>query len=703
MFGDNGGFTDLVSVALEWAMDPNGDGDMTDHLDVVNMSLGSAFGDPDDPSAISASNAAAVGIIVVSSAGNEGATPYVTGSPAVAPAAISVAANTPGGRLYATFKVNTPAALAGVKTSLEGSGGVTLAQTGPITGDVVSSVPVDGCTPLTNAAAVAGKIALIKRGTCSFIVKFQSAQAAGAKAAVVYNDGADPTRVAPLVMGLDPTIVIPGVMISSTDGNALAAATGVNVTMSLAPDPTKDDAIADFSSLGPAIGGSQFKPDLAAPGVAIVSAGATTGTGSLELQGTSMAAPHVAGAAALLLQEHPNLDPSGIKALLQNSTVNSNPSVDTRLTRQGTGAIRVDRAAALTSYASPGGISFGRLNPLVPIVREESVRLKNLAGRSRIFTGKLVTNRTYPGVSVDCPRVLAVGGKGSAKFDVQLRFDPRAAWKQGVFDDAHVSQTEVDGWCVFSDGKDSLRVGYIAVVDPASSVIALPSHGLSGVDVRNLGPSIGWAEQFTLAKIGSDSDHGSDARIDAVGFRAGDPALFGGLPVLEFGIALRKPFEHLSILFFQFDVDVDGDGVTDVVLQGTDLSDFQDVDPGTFVTAQFDASGAGFLDWAPTTWDFNDRTLILPFTLTDAGGLLPSKFSYTLTIEARDGTQSVQTGKVDLANAVVPDINSFGIEPGDHVDVSTSNASGRSLWLFQNNPLPLQTAITFTAPKKKGK
>src|SRR5262249_44770002 len=155
--------------------------------------------------------------------------------------------------------------------------------------------------------------------------------------------------------------------------------------------------------------GSNFKPDLAAPGVAIVSAGATTGTGNLELQGTSMAAPHVAGAAALLLQEHPNLEPSAIKALLQNSTVNSNPSVDTRLTRQGTGASRVDKAAALTSYASPGGISFGRLNPLVPIVREETVRLKNLASRTRIFTGKLVTNRTYPGVSVDCPRVLAVG------------------------------------------------------------------------------------------------------------------------------------------------------------------------------------------------------------------------------------------------------------------------------------------------------
>ena len=53
VFGDAGGTTDVTSLAIEWAMDPNGDGDMSDHLDVINMSLGSPFGEPDDPSAIS--------------------------------------------------------------------------------------------------------------------------------------------------------------------------------------------------------------------------------------------------------------------------------------------------------------------------------------------------------------------------------------------------------------------------------------------------------------------------------------------------------------------------------------------------------------------------------------------------------------------------------------------------------------------------
>jgi subtilisin family serine protease len=80
VFGDGGGSTNLTSLAIEWAMDPNGDGDMSDHLDVINMSLGSPFGEPNDPSAISSNNAADLGIIVVTSAGNEGDTPYVTGA-----------------------------------------------------------------------------------------------------------------------------------------------------------------------------------------------------------------------------------------------------------------------------------------------------------------------------------------------------------------------------------------------------------------------------------------------------------------------------------------------------------------------------------------------------------------------------------------------------------------------------------------------
>ena len=280
---------------------------------------------------------------------------------------------------------------------------------------------------MTNAAAVSGKIAFVIRGVCNFTDKYAMRLLRPAPSAlVVYNDGADPTRVNPIIMAADGT-TIPGLMIAAPIGFALAAAAESTATLQAAPDA---DVISSFSSLGPGGGGSSFKPDLSAPGEGIVSAGMGTGTGSLELNGTSMAAPHVAGAAALLRQKHPKLDQAGIKALLQNSTVPANNLCDTRVTRTGTGIVRVDRAAALTSFASPGGVSFGRLNPLFTINRDEHVKLTNLSGKSRHFKGKHIAGRSYPGVDVDCPSSLHVGAKGTARFDIDLKFDPRKAFKK---------------------------------------------------------------------------------------------------------------------------------------------------------------------------------------------------------------------------------------------------------------------------------
>jgi subtilisin family serine protease len=701
VFGDAAGSTDLTSLAIEWAMDPNADGDMSDHLDVINMSLGAPLGEPDDPSAISTNNAAAVGIIVATSAGNEGNTPYVTGAPGVASAAISTAANSPGGRLYARFTVNAPAAVAGTYPSVEGAGPVTLQETGPISGPLIPAEPRQGCLPLTNAAALNGKVALFARGappglpagqTCGFLAKYTQAQQAGAKAIVVYNN----VPGSPIVMGgLDETIIIPGVMIEQSAGTALAAAGDVTVTLDTAPDPSKDDQIADFSSRGPGQGGSTFKPDLSAPGVAILSAGAGTGTGAANLQGTSMASPHVAGAAALLRQEHPNLDQSAIKALLQNSTVDSNASSDTSLARQGVGALRVDRAAALTSYASPGGISFGRLNPLATIHREQEVTVRDLSGKRRLFNVTHVPQNAYPGVEVQCPSSVRLDANGQATAHITLRFNPKAAWDEGVFDDALVSQSEVDGWCVFSDGDDTLRVGYLAVVDPASGMLVLPDNGLRDAQVRNVGPSLGWAEAFTLAKVGGERQDDTYGSIAAVGFRRADPALYANLNVLELGFVMERAFEHLSNLHFSLEIDADGNGVADAVLEGTDLSDYIDQDPGEFATLQFNAAGDGFIDWAPiSTWDYNDRVLILPFTLAADGGFVPEKFDYVLTVTAPDGEQDVQHGKVDLSKQIVAAPNSFGVDPGESVDATLTGPSGTSLWLLQNNIPLAQPALS---------
>ena len=92
--------------------------------------------------------------------------------------------------------------------------------------------------------------------------------------------------------------------------------------------------------------------------------------------------------------------------------------------RQGVGALRVDRAAALSSYATPAGISFGRLNPLTQIYRDERVTVKDLSGKRRKFSVTHVANQTYPGVRVSCPSHVQVNARGQARFQIALRFDP---------------------------------------------------------------------------------------------------------------------------------------------------------------------------------------------------------------------------------------------------------------------------------------
>jgi subtilisin family serine protease len=82
-----------VLPAIEWAVDPNGDGDFSDRLDVINLSLGDTFGNDLAPEAVAVQNAAAAGVVVVAAAGNQGDIYFVVGNPGVAPAAITVAAS----------------------------------------------------------------------------------------------------------------------------------------------------------------------------------------------------------------------------------------------------------------------------------------------------------------------------------------------------------------------------------------------------------------------------------------------------------------------------------------------------------------------------------------------------------------------------------------------------------------------------------
>jgi subtilisin family serine protease len=326
------GSTGLTTQAINWAVDPNGDGDPSDHLDVINMSLGSNFGTATDASAAASTNAAAVGVIVVAASGNAGDTTYITSSPGSSTRAISVANIVDDGILGTNLKINSPVAIAGDKSALRAQFNPPMALPANFTANV--KLANDGSTDLFPGAAAGsvgtttdgcqafpagfftGQHALVDRGGgCGFTVKVKNAQDAGATAVIVANN----TTGTISMTGSDPTIVIPSLSILQTDGNAIKAQLGggVNATLQFF---NLGDTVSASSSRGPRRNGAGAKPEISAPGSTITSAGMGTGSGTLVISGTSMASPHVAGAMGLLRQLHPTWSVEELKALCSRAT-----------------------------------------------------------------------------------------------------------------------------------------------------------------------------------------------------------------------------------------------------------------------------------------------------------------------------------------------------------------------------------------------
>ena len=459
VFGCGGG-TNLTVQAIDWAMDPNGDNDLSDHLDVINMSLGSAFGALATTSAIAADNAAAAGVIVVASAGNHGDTYFINGAPGSGSRVISVAASADGGQPGPGLRVNAPA-------GVQGNYVATTAQFGPVpppggvsgnvvlgldASDAAGPLTTDGCSPLTNAAEVAGNVAMIDRGTCGFAIKVATAQAAGAIAVVIANSAAGAFNN---MGGVDPTIVIPSVMITFADANLLKASIpGLNVTLA-----NGGDTMAGFSSRGPRRNGNviTMKPDIIAPGVAISSAQTgvtcTGGGGSagcqvpnasgfisdsqpLLLQGTSMSSPHVAGVMALLRQLHPTWTVEEMKALVMNRALHDvhvfPGNSGARFGPGRVGAGRVDAALAVQSnVVAFNADAVGEVNVSFDgvvsgsVTRTRRVRLVNHGATPQTYQAAVDTVVDAPGVSFSVPGggSVTVPGGGSIVIDVQMTAD----------------------------------------------------------------------------------------------------------------------------------------------------------------------------------------------------------------------------------------------------------------------------------------
>jgi subtilisin family serine protease len=493
VFGCAGSTTaDIMLQAMEAAL--------ADGMDILNMSIGSAFQTwPQYPTAAGADRLVRQGMVVVASIGNSGADGvYSAGAPGVGRKVIGVASLDNSHVELRTFTVSPDGMAIGYTNATAApaaptSGSASMSKVG------TPSSTADGCDSSGGVpASAAGTVVLIRRGTCGFHEKARNAQNAGAIGVVLYNNVAG--RVSPTVAGPVP-ITIPVVAVSDTDGvllnNRIA---GGAVTMTWTdqvgrfPNATAGLA-SSFTSYG-LTAELDVKPDVAAPGGLIRSTYPLEKGGSAVLSGTSMASPHTAGAAALILEAHSNASADDIRAMLQNTADPArwfgqpgNAGLREPVHRQGAGMIDIDDAILATTRVEPSKLALGE-SEAGPQTRTLTIR--NTSGSERTYalgnTSGIGTGNTFPTLafflqdravtfsqSGAAVTSVTVPAGGSATVDVTIAPAPAAGEASTVY----------GGWLTLASGNETFRVPYSGFIGDYQSLTIL------GAGAAGIFPTIG--------------------------------------------------------------------------------------------------------------------------------------------------------------------------------------------------------------------
>jgi minor extracellular serine protease Vpr len=433
-----------------------------DGMDIINFSGGGPETDPANDAMIELiQNVAAAGVVPVISAGNdrEDFGLGTVGSPGSAPDAITVAAVSNTHVFAPVLTVRASDAPDDLKSiAIESAGGgrfpdsfgrtsMRLVDVGALTGTNGAPVGRQLCGPdsdpnnetrtFLRPGSLNGDIALASRGHCTFISKAIRAQRAGAIALVLVDnrpDGPDPIPIAlPIAAG----------MISDLDGANLRAylaskggATSVTIGNAVQRIETgRSGIVMRFSAGGPTAFEHMLKPDVSAPGGQILSSTLpefTDGPPFAVFDGTSMSAPHVSGAAALLLQLHPTWTPRQVKSALMSTAGaawdDTARTTEASVLLEGAGLVNLVRATDPQVFTEPSSLPFQDLDVNRRAdSRALAVRVTDAGDGAGTWQVELRPQSTSAGASLDLPPALVVPPAGEADLVAVARGSEDAA------------------------------------------------------------------------------------------------------------------------------------------------------------------------------------------------------------------------------------------------------------------------------------
>jgi subtilisin family serine protease len=541
------GSTNVVGEALDWAADPNQDGDPSDRLDVVNMSLGSDFGSPQDADSVASNALSQLGTVVVAAMGNGGDLYDVGGSPGNAVRAIAASGSDDGFAVLDGLRVNSPAPIASTYGA-ELSIAFPYATSPDLTG-VLADIPgtldpnnfatnnKDGCEPLTpaQAAAVNGKIAFLEwtddssNRRCGSVARSANVKAAGAIGFVFADDEES------FAAGITGDEDIPGVLIVKSAGDAIRPHLGEGVNVTLGNSlrntvkqnlPQDVDKVYSASSRG-THGNGNLKPDVTGVAVQVFSTDVGTGSDGKSLSGTSMATPMIAGISALVRQKHPDWTPEEVKADLMNTAdkdifTGDNHTGD-KYAPNRDGAGRVDVPPALDNQVlayvvnDPGAVSvsFGPVAVTGPTTITKTVKVVNKGVTSAAFDISYLPATQIPGVSYSvkskagnpADNKIVLGPRGTTTFDVTLNIPDPSALTKTIDPTVDTEQAGVPRQFIADasgrivlDATDSqrpsLRVPVYSAPRPASAMtqagaVVLPPGSVVNADLALTGRGVG--------------------------------------------------------------------------------------------------------------------------------------------------------------------------------------------------------------------